>query len=173
VNGRSLGWQKVPALGHVEWKARYEPGVIEARGRKGGRIVLTERRETTGPARSIRLSADRRTIDADGQDVALLKVEVLDARGRPIPRADNRIAFHVDGPGRIIGVGNGDPNSHESDKEPRRSLFNGLAQVIVQADRRPGRILVEAVADGPAFTPLIPASFAIDTRRPLTSRPTA
>ena len=173
VNGRSLGWQKVPALGHVEWKVRYEPGVIEARGRKGGRIVLTERRETTGPARSIRLSADRRTIDADGQDVALLKVEVLDARGRPIPRADNRIAFYVDGPGRIIGVGNGDPNSHESDKEPRRSLFNGLAQVIVQADRRPGRILVEAVADGPAFTPLIPASFAIDTRRPLTLRPTA
>jgi len=170
VNGRSLGWQKVPALGHVEWKARYEPGVIEARGRKGGRIVLTERRETTGPARSIRLSADRRVIDADGQDVSLLKVELLDARGRPIPRADTRIAFHITGPGKIIGVGNGDPNSHESDKEPRRSLFNGLAQVIVQADRRPGRILVEAVAEAPVFTPLVPASIAIDTRRPPTQR---
>jgi len=173
VDGRSLGWQKVPALGHVEWKARYEPGVIEARGRKGGRIVLTERRETTGPARSIRLSTDRRTIDADGQDVALLKVEMLDARGRPIPRADNRIAFHITGPGKIIGVGNGDPNCHESDKEPRRSLFNGLAQVIVQSERHAGRILVEAIADGPAFTALVPASITIDTKRPLAPRATA
>lgn len=173
VNGRSLGWQKVPQFGHVEWKARYEPGVIEARGRKSGRIVLTERRETTGPARSIRLSADRRLIDADGQDVALLKVEVLDARGRPIPRADNRIAFRITGPGKIIGVGNGDPNCHESDKEPRRSLFNGLAQVLVQSERHAGRILVEAVAEAPAFTPLIPASIAIDARRPAIPRPTA
>jgi beta-galactosidase len=171
VNGRSLGWQKVPPLGHVEWKVRYQPGVIQARGRKNGRIILTERRETTGPARSIRLSADRRTIDADGQDVALLKVELLDTRGRPIPRAHQRIAFNISGPGRIIGVGNGDPNCLESDKEPRRSLFNGLAQVIVQSERHAGRILVEAVAEAPLFATLLPASIAIDTRRPAMPRP--
>src|SRR5207248_657155 len=91
VNGRSLGWQKVPALGHVEWKVRYQPGVIEARGRRNGKVVLTERHETTGPARSIRLSADRRMIDADGQDLAMLTVEILDARGRPIPTANHKL----------------------------------------------------------------------------------
>ncbi len=50
VNGKSLGSQKVPRLGHVEWKVRYEPGAIEARGSKDGKVVLTEKRETTGPA---------------------------------------------------------------------------------------------------------------------------
>ena len=50
VNGKSLGQQKVPHLGHVEWKVRYEPGAIEARGYKAGKVVLTEKRETTGPA---------------------------------------------------------------------------------------------------------------------------
>jgi len=173
VNGRSLGWQKVPALGHVEWKVRYQPGVIEARGRRSGKIVLTERRETTGPARSIRLSVDRRTIDADGQDLAMLTVEMLDARGRPIPTANHKIAFNITGPGKIIGVGNGDPNSHESDKDPRRSLFNGLAQVIVQSDRHAGRIVVEAVAEGASFAPLVPATISIVTRSPAMVRPTA
>ena len=87
VNGKSLGSQKVPRLGHVEWKAKYEPGVIEARGSKGGKVVLTEKRETTGPAVSIRLTADRTEIDADGEDIAVLKVEALDKEGRAVPTA--------------------------------------------------------------------------------------
>lgn len=171
VNGRSLGWQKVPQFGHVEWKARYQPGKIEARGRKGGRIVLTERRETTGPARSIRLSADRRAIHADGQDVALVTVEAVDARGRHIPTAQHKIAFKLTGQGRIIGVGNGDPNSHESDQAPRRSLFNGLAQVIVQSSRHAGPIQLQAVAEEPLFAPLLPATITIESRPSGVARP--
>jgi beta-galactosidase len=80
VNGNSQGRPKVPHLGHLEWKVKYEPGVIEARGSKGGRIVLTAKRETAGPPISIRLTADRTTINADGGDVAILTVEALDRR---------------------------------------------------------------------------------------------
>jgi beta-galactosidase len=54
------------------------------------------------------------------------------------------INFKVTGEGVLIGVGNGDSNCHESDKEPRRSLFNGLAQVIVQSTKTAGTITVEA-----------------------------
>ena len=97
VNGKSLGSQKVPRLGHVEWKAKYEPGVIEARGSKGGQVVLTEKRETTGPAVAIRLTADRTEIDADGEDIAVLKVEALDKEGRAVPTAGNFIGFKVSG----------------------------------------------------------------------------
>ena len=50
-------------------------------------MVLTEKRETTGPAVAIRLTADRTEIDADGEDVAILKVEALDKEGRPVPTA--------------------------------------------------------------------------------------
>jgi beta-galactosidase len=147
LNGKSQGSQKVQPLTHLEWSVKYEPGVLEARGTKDGKVVLTEKRETTGGPESIKLTADRTEINADGEDVSVLRVEVLDKEGRAIPTADNMISFKVSGEGALIGVGNGDPNCQESDKEPKRSLFNGLAQVIVQASKTPGTITVEAYTE--------------------------
>jgi beta-galactosidase len=164
LNGASQGSKKIPRLGHVEWKVKYQPGAIEARGSKDGKVVLTEKRETTGPAVAIRLTADRTEIDADGEDVAVLTVEALDKDGRPVPTASNLIGFNISGDGALIGVGNGDPNCQESDKEPRRSLFSGLAQVIVQATRRPGEIRIEAVKEGWDGPELTPAKLTIATR---------
>ncbi|MGD0628650.1 MAG: beta-galactosidase GalA [Terracidiphilus sp.] len=164
VNGQSQGSQKVPHLGHVEWKVKYEPGLIEARGSKDGKLVLTEKRETTGPTVAIRLTADRMEIDADGEDLVILKVEALDTKGRAVPTAGNFIGFNISGEGKLIGVGNGDPNCQESDKEPKRSLFNGLAQVIVQATKRPGEIHIEAVKEGWDGPELTPAKLTIATK---------
>jgi beta-galactosidase len=155
LNGQSQGKQKVEPLTHLEWKVKYEPGVIEARGNKAGKIVLTEKRETTGKPESIKLTADRSEISADGEDVAVVRVEVLDKEGRHVPTADNGISFKVSGEGALIGVGNGDPNCQESDKEPKRSLFNGLAQVILQANKNAGSIVLEAYTEpwpGPKLT---------------------
>jgi beta-galactosidase len=149
----------------VEWKVKYEPGAIEARGSKGGKVVLTEKRETTGPAVAIRLTADRHEIDADGEDIAILKVEALDKEGRAVPTAGNLIGFKVSGDGALIGVGNGDPNCQESDKEPKRSLFNGLAQLIVQANFEPGEIHIEAVKEGWDGPELTPAKLTITTKK--------
>jgi beta-galactosidase len=165
VNGKSLGSQQVPRLGHVEWKVKYEAGSIEARGVKGGKVVLTEKRETTGPAAAIRLTADRTEINADGEDIAILKVEALDKEGRAVPTASNFIGFKVTGDGALIGVGNGDPNCQQSDKEPKRSLFNGLAQVIVQASKKPGEIHLEAVKEGWDGPELTPAKLVIVTKK--------
>ncbi len=165
VNGKSLGRQKVPHLGHVQWNAKYEPGVIEARAFKAGKVVLTEKRETTGPTVSLRITADRTEINADGEDVAMLKVEVLDREGRPVPTANNAIAFKIDGPGKLIGVGNGNPNCLESDTAPRRSLFNGLAQVIIQSTKRPGVIHIEAAKDGWDGPDLMSSTIQITTRQ--------
>jgi beta-galactosidase len=170
LNGKSLGVKKVPRLGHVEWKVAYAPGVIEARGRRNGQTVLTERRETTGPARKIRLTADRAEIAADRQDVVIITVEALDERGRLVPTANNKLAFHISGAGQLIGVGNGDPNCQESDKEPKRSLFNGLAQIIVQSTDEAGRILIEATEDGLGGRSLSAASLVIRTTKPASKR---
>ncbi len=147
LNGKSYGPQRVLPLTHLEWKVKYEPGVLEARGSKDGKIVLVEKRETTGKPESIRLTPDRNEISADGEDVSILRVEVLDKEDRAIPTADNMISFKVTGEGTLIGVGNGDPNCQESDKASKRSLFNGLAQVIVQASKIPGTITVEAYTE--------------------------
>jgi len=153
VNGQSLGRQDVPHLGHVQWKAIYQPGVIEARGYRNGKLVLSQKRETTGPAVALRLTPDRTAIAADGEDAALIRVEALDAEGRPVPTANIKLTFKVTGAGRLIGVGNGDPNCLESDKAPKRSLFNGLAQLIVQSSRKAGSIRIGAMAEDGSLKP--------------------
>ena len=61
-----------------------------------------------------------------------------------MPIANNEIHFKVAGEGALIGVGNGDPNCQEADKADERSLFNGLAQAILQATRTAGAITFEA-----------------------------
>ncbi len=149
VNGKSLSRQKMPHLSHVKWDVKYEPGSIEAHGYKNGKLVLKQKRETTGDPASIRLTADRTTINADGEDLAIIRVEALDAQGRFVPTANELIDFKITGDGALIGVGNGDPNSHESDKAPMRSIFNGLAQVILQANKTPGQITIEATGRRP------------------------
>ena len=91
------------------------------------------------------------SLRADGQDVALLRAEVLDSNGSLLSAASNNISFVVrSGPGEIIGVGNGDPHSHEPDKATHRSAFHGLVRAIVQssAPGAKGVIVIEAVADG-------------------------
>jgi len=149
LNGKSLGKQTVQRLHHLEWKVKYAPGTLLARGFKGGKEVLTDKVETTGPPVVVQLTPDRTTLAADGTDVAVFTVQVADAKRRMVPTADSAISFTITGPGKIIGVGNGDPSSHEPDKGNKRSLFNGLAQVIVQSQRGgSGAVVLQATAAG-------------------------
>ena len=79
-------------------------------------------------------------------------MEVVDEKGRAVPTANHPVNFKLDGPARLIGVGNGDPSCHEDDKpssphESKRSLFNGLAMVLVQSLKEVGEIKVVAEAD--------------------------
>ena len=82
-----------------------------------------------------------------------------------MPTANNFIAFSVSGEGRLIGVGNGNPNCQQSDKEPRSSLFNWLAQVILQSTKQAGGIHIEAVKEGWEGSELTPAKLTITTRQ--------
>ncbi|MGC4073758.1 MAG: beta-galactosidase GalA [Nibricoccus sp.] len=147
LNGKSLGKQDMPRNGHLAWKVAYTPGVLEARGYRGGKVVETRKVETTGAAAKIVLTPDRTVLTADNQDVSVITVSVLDAQGRAVPVADNLVTFEITG-GKIIGVGNGDPASHEADKASERKLFNGLAQVIVQTTHTAGLIVLRAKSDG-------------------------
>jgi len=92
------------------------------------------------------------TMLADGQDVSVINISVIDQQGREVPDAENKIKFNITGPGKIIGVGNGDPSSHEPDKcvdgAWERSLFSGKCQVIVQSSRNSGTIHLEASSNG-------------------------
>ena len=148
LNGKSLGKQSMTRLSHLEWKVPYAPGMISARGFRGGKVFAEARVETTGVAAGIRLAADRVEIRADAEDVSMIGVAVVDAQGRVVPIADHEVSFAVSGPGKIIGVGNGDPSSHEADKANQRRVFNGFAQVIVQSTRDAGEIQLTAQSPG-------------------------
>jgi beta-galactosidase len=115
LNGRSLGRKDVPRNDRAEWRVAYEPGTLEARGYRGGNVVQTTRIETTGAPATLLLTPDRNAIRADGEDLAIFTVSARDAQGRDVPTTGNLVNFAVTG-GRIIGVGNGDPSSHEADR---------------------------------------------------------
>ncbi len=142
---------------HLEWKVPYRPGVLEARGYTNGVSVKTVRVETTGAPAKLVLQADRTTISADGRDVSLVTVSATDEQGRWVPIADSLVQFEFEGEGKIIGVGNGDPSSHEPDKlidgsssppQWARRLFNGYAQVIIQGGKTPGQMKLRAKSAG-------------------------
>ena len=116
LNGKSLGRRKMEPLGHLEWKVAYNPGVLQAVGYINGKKVLVSKRETTGATAKAVLTADRNEIRADNKDLAVVTVAVQDAAGREIPTAADAFTFEIEGPGRIIGVGNGNPVSLEPER---------------------------------------------------------
>jgi len=172
LNGVSQGRQAMKRQSKLFWHIAYAPGALSAKGYDAAGMITAETMvETTGAAARLVLTPDRTTISADGEDVAVCTVSAVDARGRTVPLARNHVRFALAGPGRIIGVGNGDPNCHEPDVfvAPQahwsRSLFNGLAQIIVQSSRAAGDIRVTATAEG-----LAPSSVTLNAQ-PCAPRP--
>ncbi|HUJ08635.1 MAG TPA: beta-galactosidase GalA [Verrucomicrobiae bacterium] len=127
LNGASLGKQTMNPNSKLTWKVNYAPGTLSAKGfDAAGKLIAETKVETTGNTTRIQLTPDRKTIAADGKDVAVFTVAALDAQGRVVPVAQNKINFRIEGAGKILGVGNGDPSCHEPDKYlsilPMRSL---------------------------------------------------
>ncbi len=148
LNGKSLGVQQMPKNGHVHWLVPYAPGTLEARGIQGGKVMATDKVETTGPPAGLKLTTDRTKLTADGEDVTMVEVDVVDAEGRIAPTANNLVTFTLSGAGRIAGVGNGDPSCHEPDQANSRSAFGGKCLVIVGAGDKPGHLTLTARSPG-------------------------
>ena len=155
VNGKKLGRQPMPRNGHLKWKAVYQPGRVEAIGYKNGKRILTKTIETTKAAAKVVLKADRQQIAADGQDMAIVNIELHDQKGRFVPNACPVLTFCLEGDANIIGCGNGDPSylgSDHPDKQPCHTFsipaFNGRAQVLIQSGKLPSTVTLKCTADG-------------------------
>jgi beta-galactosidase len=151
LNGNRVGTKSMPRNKHLEWKVPFTPGVLSAVGHWKGKSLETKV-ETTGVAAEIALAPSKTTMLADNKDAVVVNIRVMDRQGREVPVSNNLIRFSVAGDAHIIGVGNGDPSSHERDKyydsTAERSLFNGRCQVILQAGSTPGMIKLEARSEG-------------------------
>jgi beta-galactosidase len=151
LNGKSLGQKTMERNSHLQWNVLYEPGILEAIGYKNGKKI-TAKVETTENASQVVISTDKTILNADGKDVTVINISIVDEKGREVPTANNMISFTITENAKIIGVGNGDPSSHEPDKcathSWQRSAFNGKCQVIIQAGKNTGEATFEAKSIG-------------------------
>lgn len=152
LNGKSLGKKTVGRFDIPAWRVQYVPGKLLAKGKKDGKKYTTLV-ETTGKPATLQLVNEKGTIiKGDGNDLAIITVKVLDAKGEVVPMAENRVHFDIRN-GKILGVGNGHPSSHEPDVFPLgndvyRNAFGGYVQVLITSDRSEKPIELIAVSDG-------------------------
>lgn len=132
---------------HLSWDVPYEPGTLKIVGKKDGKTVIEEVLTTSVPD-AIRLTADRKNINADMQDIVNVKVEIVDKNGLVVPTANNAVEFKVEGEGILIGTDNGNPQDKTQMKSKQRSVFNGLALAVIQSTEKSGNIRLSATSEG-------------------------
>jgi beta-galactosidase len=144
---------------HLSWDVAYEPGTIKAVGRKNGKEAIIEEIKTTGKAAGIVLSTDS-GFNADGKDVALVYVSIVDDAGNIVPDAENQLTFAVSGNGTLTGVDNGNPRDDDSFKLNTRKAFNGRAFAVLQSTNQAGNVKLTVTGEG-----LKSAALTIETRK--------
>lgn len=161
VNGVSQGRKRLDSFEDrvIAWEVPYAPGVIQARGVNQEEVEATHELRTAGDPVRMRLNVDRDSLRADGRDLCYVDVEITDESGVLTPAADDLVHFSIKGPGRIIGVDNGDLTSNEPYQANSRHAHYGRVQAVVQATRGAGRIVLGVTAAG-----LPPQSITIDVR---------
>jgi beta-galactosidase len=151
LNGTSLGRKKkAPFTYRLRWDdVKYQPGELKVVAYKGGKPWAESSVKTTGAATRLALTPDRARIKSDGNDLSFITVRVTDDQGVTVPRSHHPLQFSIDGPGKIVASDNGDATSFTPFQSTERNAFNGLALVIVRADKQAkGTITVKARAEG-------------------------
>lgn len=161
VNGVSQGKKTLDPDTSViaAWQVPYAPGVVEAVAyNQAGEIVARDRQESFGDSAALRVESDRTALSADGWELAFLTISTVDAQGRPVRNANDRVTVEVTG-GVLLGLDNGDSTDFEEYKTTSRRLFSGLLLAVVAGDGTPGQMRVRVTAPG-----LTPAACVLETR---------
>jgi len=145
---------------HLTWDVAYQPGTLKAVGHKNGKQVIVEEIHTTGKPSALKIITDSTAVNADGKDVALIHIDVVDEQGNVVPDADNLINFTVTGNGKLLGVDNGNQRDDDSFKLDHRKAFKGHAYAVIQSGRTAGKITVTVQSEG-----LKPVSTTIITQK--------
>ena len=150
LNGKKVGGQKVDQYEMNFFNVAYQPGKLEAIGYdKNKKIVSRHVVQTSGQPDQLQLIPDRKSLKNDGWDAMPITVQVVDKNGLMVPTASNFITFEISDGATILGTGNGDPTNHEPEQTNQRSLFNGLAQLIIRSkEGATGNITITATANG-------------------------
>ena len=150
LNGKDLGAKSTSRATRfiASWQVPYEPGTLTAIGYTNNTEAARWELRTAGPPARLRLTADRTTLKADGQDLCYVTVEVVDANGVRNPNAEKLVHFSVEGAGTLAAVGNSKPTSLESFQQPQRTTYDGRCLAILKSKRTAGAIKLTVRADG-------------------------
>jgi beta-galactosidase len=157
LNGKSLGRRTKNPKAEVvrdryalRWlDLPYQPGELKAVAYQNGRELGTAFMRTAGEPATLRLTPDRTTLKADGNDLSYVLVEAVDKDNNPCPLAMNDVTFEIEGPAVNGGVGNGDHHFPAEFVTNHVTLFYGKAMLIVRAgEGQGGEIRVRAKSEG-------------------------
>jgi len=147
VNDRSLGLGQVSDRYLFEFpNVAFEPGQIRAVARSGGKDVATRVKRTSASPYMLRLTPilGPGGLCADGNDVVLIDVEVLDPAGERYPLSQAKVDFQIEGPG--VWRGGYNSGKPHSTNHPSLDLEGGINRVAIRSTREPGKIVIRARA---------------------------
>jgi beta-galactosidase len=166
VNATKIGTQNssdFAKTGVMQWtKVPWQSGTIRAVGMNGGKEVATDSLKTVGAPAKLVLKPDRTTLDADGNDVSCVEVDICDAEDNSIFTASNPVQFTLTGPGRSVGIASSDWTSDEPFKGTSRRAYKGKVLIVIQSTLVPGTIDLTVSSPG-----LPPATLTLKTSRAL------
>lgn len=153
LNGASLGRKdvdkRVPKKSVAWWRVPYAPGTLRAAAYGAdGAILAQDERASFGDSVKLILEPERETLLADGEDTAFIAVRAVDAQGRDVANAADRVFVEVSGALRLLGMDNGDSTDADGYKVSDRRLFNGRLVIAVGASDAPGEAVVRAASPG-------------------------
>lgn len=151
LNGKSLGRkEKSQAYDRLKWMdVRYEPGVLKAIAYKNGKKWAEKKVETTGKPARIQVTPEKSVLKAGGTDLSFVRVTIVDAKGRMVPRADNHLKFSVSGPAEIVATDNGNATDLTPFQSLERKAFNGMALVVLRsAYQKTGKVVLKVETKG-------------------------
>ncbi|QEC74814.1 glycoside hydrolase family 2 TIM barrel-domain containing protein [Mucilaginibacter ginsenosidivorax] len=124
----------------AEFTVPYSPGRLKAIGVDKDKEIESTVLQTSGDAAKIKLTADRKEITANGQDLSYVTIEITDKDGILEPNAASRLLFKIDGPGTIAGVANADMKDTDSYVGNTRKAWHGRALIIIKSTHNSGDI---------------------------------
>lgn len=159
LNGRSLG---VKANDRSELKSRnivafevpYEPGVLKAVAQTAAGKSVAHTIETAGAAVALKVFVENEA-RADGHDLVYVRCEAVDAAGRRVRAATNKVAFVCTGAARFLACDNGDHYTDEgfTPADNAKCLKDGFMLAVFRAGKVPGVATVTITPEGlPAQT---------------------
>lgn len=147
LNDQLIG-EKAVAENKATFTLAYQPGTLRAVGVENGQEKESVTLKTANEAKSVRLTADRQQVKADGQDLVYITVELLDENGVKNPVANNLLTATVKGAGTIVGFGNADSKDLDGYTDNTHQAWKGRALLVVKSTNKAGKIEVVVGGDG-------------------------